>query len=614
MNFKATLLSALMLVSAFAVNAAFKSGKFYYEVLDEAQAMVYIATPPENVDAYQNVTSTDFLTQVTHSGKTYKVVGIGPGAFASATIESGTNRIPEGYLFIDAMAFDKGGGDGSSIKLPASMQLIADNAFAGNQLHGLTVVTDNPYFAHLSIKNSDGSSIVVLTNKAKTQLVACVGGRAKTYNADGSTTYVSTIEIPEQITKIAGYAFYGNTHLTKVKLHSGITEIGDGAFHSSNLSSIDMSMLPATCKFGVSLFSDSHNLKSAKLPEGITEIPTQMFFCCDALSSINLPAGIKAIRKQALSTTALSSVDLPESLELLDTCALQSTAISSIDLKNVKTVLNQCFSGCENLSTVIGEKVETLGGSVFSRCPMTEAPFFPVLKTTLGTPWFRCTNLVELRLPNTLESLLRNPAVGCTALNEYKVDEGGKNYVELDSCIYEIKNGKPYRLVGVPAGRFNTELYLQPGTEYIGEQAIREVPLTAIYAPADLKEIYEGSGFSKDIMTVQVLATVPPVGGGAFAQETYENGTLYVPKGSVEAYKAADGWKNFLNIVGIDVAEPGVKGDVNGDGAVDVADLNMLINAVLGAATVDTSVGDLNGDTLVDIADVNALINIILGA
>lgn len=57
------------------------------------------------------------------------------------------------------------------------------------------------------------------------------------------------------------------------------------------------------------------------------------------------------------------------------------------------------------------------------------------------------------------------------------------------------------------------------------------------------------------------------------------------------------------------------KGDVNGDGVVDVSDANIVINIILGnddAANYDGR-ADVTGDGDVDVADVNALINIILG-
>ena len=55
-------------------------------------------------------------------------------------------------------------------------------------------------------------------------------------------------------------------------------------------------------------------------------------------------------------------------------------------------------------------------------------------------------------------------------------------------------------------------------------------------------------------------------------------------------------------------------GDVNGDGTVDISDVNAIINIILGtAASSYKGNADVNGDGSVDIADVNAIINIILG-
>ncbi|MBQ0069069.1 MAG: dockerin type I repeat-containing protein, partial [Bacteroidales bacterium] len=56
----------------------------------------------------------------------------------------------------------------------------------------------------------------------------------------------------------------------------------------------------------------------------------------------------------------------------------------------------------------------------------------------------------------------------------------------------------------------------------------------------------------------------------------------------------------------------GLKGDVNGDGVVDIADVNAAIDMILGLQTA-TAVADVNDDGTVDVADMNAIINIILG-
>ena len=55
-----------------------------------------------------------------------------------------------------------------------------------------------------------------------------------------------------------------------------------------------------------------------------------------------------------------------------------------------------------------------------------------------------------------------------------------------------------------------------------------------------------------------------------------------------------------------------LKGDVNGDKQVTIADVTALVNVILGKATANAAC-DVNGDTKVTIADVTALVNIILG-
>lgn len=56
-------------------------------------------------------------------------------------------------------------------------------------------------------------------------------------------------------------------------------------------------------------------------------------------------------------------------------------------------------------------------------------------------------------------------------------------------------------------------------------------------------------------------------------------------------------------------------GDINGDGNVDVSDINAIINIMLGKAQASDFVGiaDVTGDNSIDVSDVNTVINIMLG-
>ena len=55
-----------------------------------------------------------------------------------------------------------------------------------------------------------------------------------------------------------------------------------------------------------------------------------------------------------------------------------------------------------------------------------------------------------------------------------------------------------------------------------------------------------------------------------------------------------------------------VRGDVNGDGEVNIADVNAVIGVILSDAATATALDDVNGDGEVNIADVNAVIDMIL--
>ena len=71
---------------------------------------------------------------------------------------------------------------------------------------------------------------------------------------------------------------------------------------------------------------------------------------------------------------------------------------------------------------------------------------------------------------------------------------------------------------------------------------------------------------------------------------------LYVPGNGIAAYTLT----------------AGVLGDANGDGSVDIADVNFVINIMLGKLP-NSLAGDVNSDRCVDVSDVNMIINIMLG-
>lgn len=107
---------------------------------------------------------------------------------------------------------------------------------------------------------------------------------------------------------------------------------------------------------------------------------------------------------------------------------------------------------------------------------------------------------------------------------------------------------------------------------------------------------------------VYCAATTPPeCDNNSFSDYS---GTLHVPASSLDAYKTANYWKNFSNIIG-DATQ---LGDVTMDGMINVNDVTTLISMILNSETSSTinSYADMNGDGTLNVTDVTLLISFIL--
>jgi len=106
-------------------------------------------------------------------------------------------------------------------------------------------------------------------------------------------------------------------------------------------------------------------------------------------------------------------------------------------------------------------------------------------------------------------------------------------------------------------------------------------------------------------------STLPPVANDViwFSNSTCSQATLMVPESAVTDYQRATEWKRFGTVVGYKLQD--LPGDVNADGEVTIADVNMLLEIILSGSATRGSV-DVNGDGEINLADVNAVIDLIL--
>lgn len=127
------------------------------------------------------------------------------------------------------------------------------------------------------------------------------------------------------------------------------------------------------------------------------------------------------------------------------------------------------------------------------------------------------------------------------------------------------------------------------------------------------------------------LTTIQTTGIELAADEAVSSADFEVVKDGEDAKvtklveATADGYVAVITAVSADLktqvayeinikkpAAPVLKGDINGDGVLDVADASALIDMVLNSGTC-TEVADVNGDGALDVADVTELITLILG-
>ncbi len=110
---------------------------------------------------------------------------------------------------------------------------------------------------------------------------------------------VTSISIPNTVTKIGDDAFHHCYGLTTIDIPNSVTEIGEEAFTQSGLVSI---VLPnSVTSIGEKAFFYTMYLTSVTLSDGITNIPNGLFKMSEALTNVTLPNALKVLGKMLLT-------------------------------------------------------------------------------------------------------------------------------------------------------------------------------------------------------------------------------------------------------------------------------------------------------------------------
>ena len=213
--------------------------------------------------------------------------------------------------------------------------------------------------------------------------------------------------------------------------------------------------------------------------------------------------------------------------------------------------------------------VTTIGDCAFRGCTSLTSIAIPEsVRFIEDQTFYGCSKLTSVTIPGSVTNIGEGAFSYCNSLQLFVVAEDNIAYTSLDGVLFDKEMTT---LIQFPGGREGA--YTIPeGVKTIGGQAfIVAVGLTSITIPESVTTI-EGSAFFGcyglteviipnsvttigdyafqycDLLeTIKSYAEVPPV-IGAYTFSNY-NATLHVPVDCGEAYREAEYWANFTNIV-----------------------------------------------------------------
>ena len=327
-------------------------------------------------------------------------------------------------------------------------------------------------------------------------------------------TTMTSVTIPDSVTKIDTSAFARCSNLTTVTIPDSVLSLGSDAFHNcTSLSSVTIGNGVTQIPAGV--FDGCSSLTSVTLGNSVTEIGNEAFRNCAKLTAMDIPEGVTRIGDEAFSgCTKLTSVDFPDS---------------------VTTIGEKAFFNCSKLNSItLSDGLTTIGSSAFCQCSNLTAVTIGSNVTSVGSSAFKdCTKLTTVNIMDGAVGISGSAFEGCTSLQynyydcgKYLGNESNPYTVFLDTTSETITHCEIHPQTKVLGGiSFRncaslTSVVIPDGVTAIGNQAFYGcTALTSVDMPEKLAKI-ESYAFDncRNLTSIAIPDSVTEIGIYAFYQ------------------------------------------------------------------------------------------------